>query len=106
MGKNLENRTWSTSYRGPLLIHASRTILREDFLALCSIARKLGLDPDAIPEPADLPRQAAVGVCMLVDVVTRHRSPWFSGPRALVLDQVQPLARPIPMPGRQKLWRV
>lgn len=25
LGKNVENRSWPTSYRGPLLIHASKT---------------------------------------------------------------------------------
>ncbi|MBL8866467.1 MAG: ASCH domain-containing protein, partial [Planctomycetia bacterium] len=24
-GKSVENRTWSTSYRGPLLIHAAKS---------------------------------------------------------------------------------
>ena len=26
LGKDVENRTWFTTYRGPLLIHASKTI--------------------------------------------------------------------------------
>ena len=29
-GKNIENRTWSTAYRGPLAIHSSKTVLAAD----------------------------------------------------------------------------
>jgi len=28
-GKNIENRSWNTGYRGPLLIHASKTVERD-----------------------------------------------------------------------------
>ena len=30
-GKNVENRTWATSYRGPLLIHAGKTFDHEGY---------------------------------------------------------------------------
>jgi hypothetical protein len=106
LGKFLENRSWSTDYRGPLLIHSSRTIEDDDFAALRRVVRKLGLDPDLVPEASALPRKAAVGICQLVDVVTQHGSLWFAGPHALVLDHVEPLPVPLPMNGKQKLWRV
>ena len=47
--KNLELRTWSTRYRGTILIHASKTIENEVIL-------KAGLDPSI------LARGALVGV--------------------------------------------
>jgi hypothetical protein len=40
--KNIENRSWPTSYRGPVLIHASLNANR----ALCPKYRR---DPDTVP---------------------------------------------------------
>src|SRR4029077_7780438 len=31
-GKDIENRNWNTSYRGPLLIHAAKVLTRADYL--------------------------------------------------------------------------
>jgi len=100
-GKRIENRSWKTAYRGPLLIHASRTLLGEDLDELERVARRLRLP---MPDPRTLPRQAIVGRAILVDVVEDHGSPWFQGPYGLVLSAVEPLADPIPMSGHQKLW--
>lgn len=33
--KDVENRTWTTNYRGPLLIHASSTLPREEYDDAC-----------------------------------------------------------------------
>jgi hypothetical protein len=33
--KDVENRTWTTNYRGPLLIHASSTLTREEYDDAC-----------------------------------------------------------------------
>lgn len=38
-GKNVENRTWQTAYRGPMLIHASKSV---DIFA-CDILRCRGI---------------------------------------------------------------
>jgi hypothetical protein len=53
-GKNIENRTWSTAYRGPLAIHSSKTVLAAD-IAECEriVGRKIERD--------DLTRGAIVG---------------------------------------------
>jgi hypothetical protein len=76
--KNIENRTWATSYRGPVLIHASLNVNR----AAC---RKHGLDP------ATLPRGGVVGIAEIADCVTKHRSKWFGGPIGFVLRKRRPL---------------
>jgi hypothetical protein len=34
-GKDIENREWRTSFRGPVLIHASKTMTRADYEACC-----------------------------------------------------------------------
>lgn len=54
--KTFETRSWSTSYRGPIAIHAGRTIDREH-------AIDCGYQPDA------LPRGAIVAVADLVGMV-------------------------------------
>jgi len=76
--KDMENRSWSTRYRGPVLIHAS---LKVD----CSIAdvrRSLGI------ELPDLPTSIGgiVGVTNIVDCVRQHGSIWFRGPIGFVLS--------------------
>lgn len=99
-GKDIENRTWSTSYRGPLLIHASKTVLDEDLEIIDSILMEINpsLDPDLRHRPGP-PAGGIVGRCTLADCVTRHDSPWFFGLYGFVLTDVQ--ATPfIPMRGR------
>lgn len=55
--KPLENRFWRSSYRGPLLIHASK---KADELSLAEIARHYGVEiPGA--ERLSLPRGGIVG---------------------------------------------
>ena len=76
--KNIENRTWQTLYRGPVLIHASLNINR----ALC---RKYRLNPDS------LERGGIVGIARIVDCVSKHPSRWFFGPYGFVLQNRRPL---------------
>jgi hypothetical protein len=87
--KDIENRTWRPSYRGPLAIHAAR-----------------GIDPD----DEDLVTQemvcgAIIGIVDLVDVVESSDSPWFSGPVGWVLAQPRVIDPPIPCRGMPGLFR-
>jgi hypothetical protein len=41
--KNIEYRSWPSSYRGPVLIHAAKLVKR-------SLCRKFGRNPDALPK--------------------------------------------------------
>lgn len=93
--KDVENRTWTTKYRGPLLIHAS---LRPDFDARGPFT----LTRDEIEA---LPRGGIIGEVELVDCVTSSSSPWFEGPAGLVLrrPRVLPL---FPCRGRLGLFQV
>jgi hypothetical protein len=76
--KNIENRTWQTQYRGPVLIHASLNIDR----VLC---RKHRLKPDSLEQGG------VVGIAEITDCVSRHSSRWFLGPYGLVLKNRRPL---------------
>ena len=43
LGKNIENRTWATRFRGPILIHAAKTISRQDMLEFDKVALDAGV---------------------------------------------------------------
>ncbi|MGH9209652.1 MAG: ASCH domain-containing protein [Acidimicrobiales bacterium] len=89
--KDVENRTWRTTQRGLVAIHAGR---RADPAGYRSCER-MGLDV-----PPDLPLGALVGAVELVDIVEHHPSPWAS-PDGFnwVLGRAFPIS-PIPMVGR------
>ncbi len=93
--KSIENRTWSTKYRGQLLIHASKEIDLEAIAAL----RERG-----VHLPRDYVTGAIVGRARLVDVVTDHSSEWFVGPYGFVLDERAGLPA-FHCRGALSLWR-
>lgn len=73
--KRVENRSWSTKYRGLVLIHAARQ----------TATHGAHLHPDT----PRLARRGIVGVAELVDVVSGSDDPWFSGPFGLVLENAR-----------------
>lgn len=94
--KDIENRTWKTSFRGTVAIHAS-----------------LKLQPDAemparrrTPRPDELLLGYIIGVAELVDVVEESDSIWFGGPYGFLLKNPRPLAKPIACKGKLGLWEV
>jgi hypothetical protein len=68
--KDVENRTWSTRYRGPVLIHASRTA---DKISDDEFQSRFGM---ALPAAA--PRGGVVGIAEIVDCVSQHHSRWYA----------------------------
>ena len=99
--KLVENRTRLTKYRGPLVIHAGKSMAWDEhgrqFLA------KMGL---RVPER--LPLGAIVGVVDLVDCVRVEdlaRSAWASGPFCWVLSNPRKVA-PMAWSGQLGLWQV
>lgn len=93
--KDVENRSWPTSYRGPLLIHAGLVVDREGLRAHADDLHSL-----------NLVRGAVIGTVQLVDVVRDSPSRWaITGDYHWVLRDAQPLG-PVPMHGRLGLWHV
>jgi hypothetical protein len=82
--KDIENRTWSTTYRGRLLIHASSKKPSLDLLLQVKRDFKLNL-----PECFDL--GGIVGFADVVDCVTSSRSRWMQGPIGWKLKNASPL---------------
>ena len=97
--KDLENRSWDTKYRGPLLIHAGRAWAG---MSIDNIEKRHRL---RVPREKLL-RGGVIGVVELVDVVTKHRSRWFDGNGfGWVLKNPRPL-RFRKMDGRLGLFEV
>lgn len=105
--KRIENRNWITSYRGPILIHASKTFEHDalDIWAyrMPAIGKAFSLDPK------DYPLGAIIGIAELVKVVTQMdievQNPWFFGPYGFVLKNARPI-EPIVFRGMPGLFEV
>jgi hypothetical protein len=105
-GKDVENRSWSTPYRGRILIPASSrkyggASLAEarEFIAECS-----GLDDDVIP--VEFPRSQILGTVEVVDCIDSAKSPW-ADPDSVhwILRKPTPLTEPITgIDGKLNLW--
>lgn len=87
-GKDVENRTWPTRFRGTVLIHAAQKL---DDLGAPAIRDILGWPPSSIVAGDRHPRGGVVGMAEIVDCVTSMDSPWFFGPHGFVLRNPQPL---------------
>ena len=85
--KDIENRTWRTHYRGPVLIHAGGTVAgwfdgEEEWWPKVLGGR----DYPQHATTDDMPRGGIVGVADVVDCVESSDSPWFFGPFGFVLE--------------------
>lgn len=88
-GKDIENRTWRTNYRGPVCIHASAGMTKAEYTETAEFVRSITNLP--IPRMADLHRGGIIGVAEIVGCVTGSRSPWFFGPHGLALRNARPV---------------
>lgn len=93
-GKDIENRSWQAvnhglRRRGRIAIHAARGMTRDEYEDAKEFMSLLGV---TAPPPGDLLRGGIIGSVEVVDVVTRHDSFWFTGPRGLVLRNPEPCA--------------
>jgi hypothetical protein len=108
--KPVENRSWTTSYRGPLAIHAGKGIDRHALPFVRELLAPLGVDPTELEQP--LIRGAVIATAELVDVCARAANgdtcdcgPWAEpGQFHWRLANVQRLAEPVPVTGRLGLW--
>ena len=93
-GKIIENRSRRFKYRGPLAIHAAaRPPYKEIFAGLRAISTITGKCNIYLPQPRSdkLQYGGIIGLCDVVDCVTDHASPWFTGPYGLVLANIRPV---------------
>ena len=105
-GKTVENRTWYTKYRGPLLIHTSKKKATYDREAKHDWLKLYGV---VLPPWHELPTGAIVGVVKLVDCLQASQvdpSPWVEGPVCWVLANPRSFSEPVPYRGAQGLFDV
>ncbi len=101
--KDIENRTWATRYRGPLLIHAGKKYDGDE--AAAEDVRKMWNETGAVTMPEILPMGGFVATARLTDVVTESNSLWFGGPYGFVLLSVREIQF-IAYRGRLGIWNV
>ena len=82
--KDVENRTWETAYRGPVLIHAGRR-MDEGYEG------KDDWDWPHVMRPLRFDMGGIVGEAEIVGCVRASESPWFSGPHGFLLRHAKPL---------------
>lgn len=94
--KNIENRKWSTGFRGEFLIHAAKGMTVPEYRNVLDWVRDRGLLAGVdVPKPADLQRGGIIGRAELVDVLYPHpsepRAAWHMNMQfGFVLANVRP----------------
>ena len=100
--KPIENRKWSTSYRGQLLMHASKTWDKEGAQWIV----------DHFPELKDLIywsnhlKGKIIGQVDMIDCVTQYDSPWFFGPYGFIFRDAIEFKNPIPYKGQLNIFEI
>ncbi|MEM7300696.1 MAG: ASCH domain-containing protein [Pseudomonadota bacterium] len=87
-GKDIENRSWQAvnhgrNVRGRIAIHASKGMTQAEYNDASGFIESLGI---SCPRPDRLLMGGIIGTVDVVDVVSESDSPWFFGPRGLVLQ--------------------
>lgn len=90
--KDVENRTWQAvnhglRIRGRIAIHASKGMGKAEFREASDFIDSMGW---VCPAASALRRGGIIGSVEVVDVVSKHDSPWFFGPRGLILRDPRP----------------
>lgn len=98
--KDVENRNWPTDFRGPILVHAPKTV---DWPAVERLRESLELGATGDYRPTT---GAIVGVAEIVDCVSSHPSRFFVGPYGFVLRGAARLPEPLPARGRLGIFAV
>lgn len=98
--KDVENRSWPTSFRGQLLIHTAK---RVEWEAVDYLMHEHGF---VFPE-AYRPRTGAIlGTVELTDCVSEHNSPFFNGPYGFVLSKPRLFRNPVDYRGQLGIFKV
>lgn len=112
-GKDIENRSWSTSFRGPVAIHAGKGMTKGEynefnyvFMRMAGAQDQAWLDKwhGVTPAPYKLDRGGIVGVAEITGCVNRSASPWFFGTWGFVIANARPVEF-IPCTGKLGFFR-
>lgn len=112
--KQIETRSWSTEYRGPIIIHATGSVPPPalDFWRQAEVLHLL--KGAGVMEPRGLPMGSHIGTVDLVGVVKvedaqinsqeERLGNYTAGRYAWLLDNPRELNEPVPAAGHQRLW--
>lgn len=106
--KDIENRDWKPGNPAvceaqrlirtgePFLIHAGKTFDQDDIDSIEGIVREITNDPYFVMrspfiDETTYPTGGIVGQARLIGMVYQSESPWFFGPRGLVIADAKPL---------------
>lgn len=89
-GKDIENRSWETMFRGQVLLHAGKTLTKAYHREVSHWAEgEFGI---IVPELDDMPRGGVVGVVTIAGCVRESASRWFNRDCfGLVLRDAEPV---------------
>ena len=93
--KDIENRTWSTSFRGRIYVHAGQRMMPDDYPEQRKYFTEAG-----IIIPPRLARGAIVGEVTITGCVAHSDSPWFCGPYGFTLADPVAYENPVPYRGQ------
>jgi hypothetical protein len=79
LGKDIENRTWVTGFRGRFLIHAGKGFDAEGYDFIRALLPLLPVQV-TLPKPHEFQRGGIVGSAVIRDVVRASDSRWFFTP--------------------------
>ena len=99
-GKDIENRKWPTKYRGPLLIHASKTWDKAGYNFLTERMDEF------VPSKEHHIFGAIIGRVNLIDCVDESDSRWFFGDYGFEFVDPEEFRKPIPYRGQLGLFDV
>ena len=73
-GKDIENRSWHTKFRGRFLVHAAKGMTSDEFTQALLYCVDHGL---TLPDRNDMQHGGIIGSVELVDSLDTSSSPWY-----------------------------
>jgi hypothetical protein len=98
--KDVENRNWSTNFRGDCLIHAGKSFDKDGYEWI-----KRNFNEIPLPQPDEFKRGGIVGWVRVMDCVKEYDSPWFFGRYGFVMEGRGKLSF-VPMRGQLGFFKV
>lgn len=101
-GKDVENRSWHTKYRGRFIVHAAKGMTNKEYCDGLEFAMRAGdiCLLGAFPTFQEMQRGGIIGSVELVDSVDHSESPWYMGQKGFLLRD------PVPLPFRSLKGRL
>jgi len=93
-GKDIENRTWPTKFRGRFLVHASKKMTQDEYKLACYFASYMR-DPYGsrieVPSMDQLQYGGFIGSVEITGCTSMKKSRWFEGPVGFELANPEPM---------------